>query len=181
MDYSTKLGKNYAPYSDVAAYRWLIGWLVYLTTTRLDISFSVEKLSHYPDCPTTTHYHVSICVLRYLKQAPVAGLFFPVSSDLVLSGYSDTDWAPCIDTRRSVSGFCFYLGTSLVSWKSKKQHTIARSSLEVEYRALALATCEAQWISYILADLHMPLLNSIPLYYDSQSARYIATNPIFHE
>ncbi|XP_015937376.1 uncharacterized mitochondrial protein AtMg00810-like [Arachis duranensis] len=168
MDYSNKLSKNSTPpYSDVASYRRLIGKLVYLTTTRPDISFAVGKLSHCLDCPTTAHYQAAIRVLKYLKQAPAAGLFFSTSSDLLLSGYSDADWASCIDTRRSVSGFCFYLGTSLISWKSKKQLTVFRSSSEAEYRVLALATCEAQWLSYLMSDLGLPCSSPIPIYCDS--------------
>ncbi|XP_016192853.1 uncharacterized protein LOC107633767 [Arachis ipaensis] len=145
MDYATKLAKDSAPaFPDVSAYRRLIGRLVYLTTTRPDISFTVGKLSHCLDCPTTAHYNAALRILKYLKNAPVAGLSFSASSDLLPSDYSDADWAACPDSRRSVSGYCFYIGTSLISWKSKKQTTVARSSSEAEYRALAFATCEAR-------------------------------------
>ncbi|XP_072058253.1 secreted RxLR effector protein 161-like [Arachis hypogaea] len=121
------------------------------------------KLSHCLDCPTTAHYSAALRILKYLENTPAAGLFFSASSDLLPSDYSNADWAVCLDSRRSVSGYCFYIGTSLISWKSKKQTIVARSSSAVEYRALALATCEARWISFILADLHVPITKSINL------------------
>ncbi|XP_072080796.1 secreted RxLR effector protein 161-like [Arachis hypogaea] len=139
------------------------------------------KLSHCLDCPTQAHYTATLCVLKYLKQSPATGLFFATSSNVSPTGFSDADWAVCLDTRRSVTGYCFYLGSSLISWKSKKQPTVARSSSEAEYRTLTLAVCEAQWISFILADLHLPVTKPIPLYCDSQSALYIAAIPVFHE
>ena len=86
----------------------------------------------------------------YLKSPPARGLFFPLVSNLKLSGFRDFDW-DAVDTRRSISGFCFSLGNALISWKSKKQPIVARNSLEAKYRALAAACCEAQWLfSYIL-------------------------------
>ncbi|XP_015941322.1 secreted RxLR effector protein 161-like [Arachis duranensis] len=164
MDYPTKLAKDLAPaFSDVSTFRRLIGRLVYLTTTRPDIFVRGRKLSHCLDCPTTAHYSAALRILKYLKNTPASGLFFSASSDLLPSGYSNADWAVCLDSRRSVSGYCFYIGTSLISWKSKKQTIVARSSSAVEYRVLALATCEARWISFILADLHVPITKSINL------------------
>ena len=67
-----------------------------------------------------------------------------------LTAYSDSDWAGCIDSRKSIAGYCLYIGSSLISWRSKKQTTIARSSCEAEYRAIAATMCEVQWISYLL-------------------------------
>ncbi|RVX14614.1 putative mitochondrial protein [Vitis vinifera] len=75
--------------------------------------------------------------------------------DLAYAAYSDSDWGGCIDTRRSVTGFTVFIGDSLISWKSNKQPTISRSSVEAEYRALATTTCELQWLVYLLADLNV--------------------------
>ena len=100
---------------------------------------------------------------------------------LTLVHFSDSDWATCPTTRKSVTGYSIYLGDSLISWKSKKQPTISRSSSEAEYRALAITTCELQWLSYLLQDLHLPLSQPATLYCDNKSALQIASNQFFHE
>jgi hypothetical protein len=181
-DPSTKLHNDAGqPYPDIPSYRRLIGRLLYLTTTRPDITFITQQLSQFLAKPTITHYHAATRVLRYLKNNPGRGLFFPRNSSLHLSGFSDADWAGCVDTRRSISGQCFFLGKSLISWRTKKQLTVSRSSSEAEYRALAAATCELQWILYLLRDLHVPCAKTLVLYCDNLSAIHIAANPVFHE
>ncbi|XP_015958588.1 secreted RxLR effector protein 161-like [Arachis duranensis] len=182
MDYSTKLSKTEGvPLSDSTEYRRLVGKLLYLTNTRPDISFAIRKLSQYLDHPTTSHLSAVHRILRYIKASPAIGIMFSATSDLCVTGFADSDWAACSDSRRSVIAYCFYIGTLLVSWKSKKQVTVACSSTEAEYRALAAATKEAIWLSFILKDLGMPLTKPISTYYDSQSAIHIASNPVFHE
>ncbi|GAU11490.1 hypothetical protein TSUD_344800 [Trifolium subterraneum] len=111
---------------------------------------------------------------------------FVSASNVVHAGHSphdssNTDWAGCIDTRRSVSGQCFFIGKSLISWRTKKQLTVSRSSSEAEYRALAAATCELQWILYLLKDLQVTCTKLPVIYCDNQSALHIAANPVFHE
>ncbi|PNX84365.1 retrovirus-related Pol polyprotein from transposon TNT 1-94, partial [Trifolium pratense] len=167
--------------SDPTTYRRLIGRLLYLTHSRPEISYAVSKLSQFLDSPTDTHMLASLHVLKYLKNNPGQGLFFSSSSSLTLKGYSDSDWGACPDTRRSTTGFCFFLGTSIISWKSKKQSVVSRSSSEAEYRALAQATCEGQWLLYLLQDFQIPHDSPIILYCDNKSALHIAANPVFHE
>jgi transposase InsO family protein len=168
-------------YHDVAAYRRLVGRLLYLTTTRPDIAYATQQLSQFMASPTLTHHQAALRVLRYLKRSPGRGLFFPQSSDLQLLGFSDADWGGCIDTRKSISGYCFFIGKSLVSWKSKKQNTISCSSAEAEYRALASATRELQWMCFLLHDLQQSPSRLPVLYCDNQSALHISANPVFHE
>ena len=182
MDYTAKISKSSgATYADASSYRRLIGRLLYLTHTRPDISFAVGCLSQFLDSPTVVHHQAALRIVRYLKSSPATGLFFSSHSDLTLKGYVDSDWGSCPDTRRSISGFCFFLGPSLVSWKSKKQPTVSRSSSEAEYRALAHATCEAQWLLYLLADFQILPTSPVAVFCDNRSAISIATNPVFHE
>jgi hypothetical protein len=181
-DPSIKLHADTSPlYEDISSYRRLIGRLLYLTTTRPDITFITQQLSQFLSKPTQIHHQAALRVLKYLKGCPGKGLHFPRSSSLQLQGFSDADWAGCYDTRRSISGQCFFLGNSLISWRTKKQLTVSRSSSEAEYRALASATCELQWLLYLLRDLHIQCPKLPVLFCDNQSAIHIASNPVFHE
>lgn len=94
--------------------------------------------------PTELHYRATLPVLRYLKCSPARGIFLSQSSDLQILGFSDKDWGGCIETRRSIFKYCFFIRIPLVSWKSKKQITISCSSVKTKYRALASATRELQ-------------------------------------
>lgn len=163
------------------SYRRLIGRLLYLTHTRPDLSFSVQQLRQFMSHPTSQHHDAAIRILRYIKHNPAQGLFFPADSTLQLKAFSDSDLAACPYTRRSVTGFCIFIGHSLVSWKSKKQPTVSKFSSEAEYRAPASTVCELQWLVYLLHDLHVPLTSPSLLYCDSQSTRHIAVNSSFHE
>lgn len=102
-------------------------------------------------------------------------------TELCLNGFADADWGTCRNTRRSVTGLCIFLGTSLISWKSKKQSVVSRSSTQGEYRSLALATCELIWLQQLLQDLHVRMTCSPKLFCDNKSAIHLATNPMIHE
>jgi hypothetical protein len=182
LDSSVKLHQdNSAAYEDIAGYRRLVGRLLYLTTTRPDIAFVTQQLSQFLTSPTIIHYDTACRVIRYLKGTPGRGLFFPRNSPLQILGFADADWANCVDSRRSTSGYCFFLGSSLISWRAKKQNTVSRSSSEAEYRSLSFAACELQWLLYLLKDLHIECVKPAVLYCDNQSAVHIASNPVFHE
>jgi hypothetical protein len=169
------------PYHDISAYRRLVGRLLYLNATRPDITFITQQLSQFLSAPTTTHFNAATRVLHYLKSSPGRGIFYPRDSSLHLIGFSDADWAGCKDSRRSISGQCLFIGKSLISWRTKKQLTVSRSSSEAEYRALAAATCELQWLLYLFRDLQLTCNKSPVLYCDNRSAIHIAANPVFHE
>ena len=128
MDYSTKLHTTAGtPLSDAesSSYRRLVGRLIYLTNTRPDIMYAVQQLSQYMSSPTNMHLQAAYRVLRYLKSTPGSGVFFSATSIPQLRAFSDSDWAGCQDSRRSITGFVVYFGSSLVSWQSKKQNTVS--------------------------------------------------------
>lgn len=120
-------------------------------------------------------------VLQYLKYAPGTGIFYSAYTGLCLSGFADSDWATCPVSRKSVTGYEVFLGTSLISWKSKKQSIVSCSSYEAEYRALASLACEIQWLHYLFTDLNSPFTHPTYVYCDNNSTIYLAHNPSFHE
>jgi len=105
------------PYEDIPYYRRLIGRLLYLNSTRPDITFITQQLSQFLSKPTQTHHNVALRVLKYLKSCPDKGLFFPINSSLHLQGFSDVDWAGCVDTRHSIFGQSFFIGHSFMENK----------------------------------------------------------------
>jgi len=156
-----------SPLPDPSVYRRLIGRLLYLTISRLDICYSVNNLSQFMANPTDAHLHAAHKVLRYLKGAPGQGLLFSSSSSLHLEAYCDSDWASCPDTRRSISGYCIFLGSSLISWKSKKQSVVSKSSAKAEYRSMTVTCTELTWLKYILSTLHVQHFQLVLLHCDN--------------
>lgn len=167
--------------NDPTSYRRLIGRLLYLTVSRPDITFAVHKLSQYVARPCQSHLDAAYYLLRYLKGTPGQGILFQPTDVFCIRAFTDSDWGACLDSRHSVSGFCIFLGSSLVSWKSKKQATVARSSAEAEYRAMAATTSEIVWLQSLLRGLQIVEASPAVLFCDNRSAMHIASNPIFHE
>ncbi|XP_038717641.1 uncharacterized mitochondrial protein AtMg00810-like [Tripterygium wilfordii] len=167
--------------SDPLTYRRLIGRLMYLTITRPDITYSVNTLSRFMQKPTDVHLIAAHRILKYIKGTLGQGLYYSATNNLQVEAFCDSDWASCMDTRRSVTGFCIKIGDSLVSWKSKKQKTVSRSSSEAEYRAMASATSELAWMQNLFHELQIKLKQPMRLFCDNQAAIHIATNPVFHE
>ena len=138
--------------------------------TRPDISHTVHILSQFVSAPTSVHYGHLLRVLRYLRGTASRCLFYSRQSTLQLQAYSDATWASSPDDRHSVSGFCVFLGSSLIAWKSKKQTIVASSSVEAELRALAATIRELIWIRWILQDLGVSITSPTPLHCDSTGA-----------
>ncbi|XP_038875122.1 secreted RxLR effector protein 161-like [Benincasa hispida] len=144
------------PFEDSSLYHQLICNLIYLTVTRPYIAYVVHIVSQFMTAPRTIHFTDVLRILPYVKGTLGHGLQFSSQASLVLSGYSDADWASDPTDRRSTSGYCFYLGDSLISWRSKKQRVVSRSSLESEYRAMDDATSKQLWLRWLLADMGVP-------------------------
>lgn len=166
---------------DPTQFRSLIGKLIYLTNSLPDINFSVCRLNQHLVAPTDLHMQATFRILRYLKNALMIGLYFHHNNNMKLTRFSDSDWGTCPITPRSTTSFHFYLGHTLISWKSKKQHTVSCSSSESEYRALENTTCEAIWLKLLLQNFNISIHQPIIIYCENRSAMQIATNSIFHE
>jgi histone deacetylase 1/2 len=138
---------------DSTNYKSIIGALQYITLTRLDVAFSVNKVCQFLHAPTTLHWTAVKRILRYLRGTISLGLQFSKSSSTIVRSFSDADWAGCPDDRRSISGFAVYVGSNLVSWNAKKKATVSRSSTATEYKSLANATAEVMWVQTLLAEL----------------------------
>ena len=168
------------PLTDPEVYRKFIGKLIYLTITRPDICYTVQLLSQFMQSPTSVHMQAVVHLLRYILLSPNQGILLAKDSAVKLQAYCDSDWASCPFSRRSTTGYCVLLGDSPISWKSKKQAVVARSSAEAEYRAMALTCCEVTWLVSLLKDLGIKDLQPVDLFCDNQAALYIAANPVFH-
>ena len=127
---------------DKERYQRLVGRLIYLSHTRPDIAYTVSLVSQFMHDPRELHMQAVFRILRYLKSAPGKCLLFSKNSHLQIEAFTDADWAGSTDDRRSTSGYCTFVGGNLVTWRSKKQNVVARSSAEVEYRAMAQGVCE---------------------------------------
>ena len=177
---STKLCKiDGSPLSDPTPYRSIVGALQYLTFTRPDITYAVNHVCQFMHCPTDVHYAAVKRILCYLNGTPSLGLHYSRNS-LQLLAFSNADWAGDPYDRRSTSGCLVFLGSDPICWSSKKQHTVARSSTEAEYRAMANTAVELAWLRMLLRDLHVPLFYPPTIYYDNISALSLASNPVFH-
>ncbi|CAL9021646.1 unnamed protein product, partial [Prunus brigantina] len=167
--------------SNPTEYRELVGSLQYLTLTRPDISFAVNTVAQFMSAPRTPHLVAAKRILRYIKGTIDLGLSFtPQPAAARLSAYSDADWAGCPDSRRSTIGYVITLGTNLISWCSKKQPTVSRSSTESEYRALSHACAETNWLCSLLHEPGVRLRFPVQLFCDNLGTTYLAANPVFH-
>ncbi|XP_040383514.1 uncharacterized mitochondrial protein AtMg00810-like [Oryza brachyantha] len=168
------------PYNDPTFYRSIVGALQYLTLTRPDLSYAVQQVCIHMHSPGDVHWTLVKRILRYVHGTMHKGLQLRRSSTPSLTTYSDADWAGCRDTRRSTSGFCVFFGDSLVSWSSKRQSVVSRSSAEAEYRGVANAAAECCWLRHLLGELHVKLEKATLVYCDNISAVYLSKNPVHH-
>ena len=176
--------------ADSTLYRQIVGSLIYIMiATRPDLCYAVTKLSQHMSNPTVADLVVAKHVLRYLKGTTDKGLIFKKSSvPLKLKGYCDSDWGSS-DDRKSVTGYCFMLSDEgpVISWKSRKQQTVALSTCEAEYMALSAATQEGKFLVQLYKDMipdHMiesDAVQDFDLHCDNQGAMALAKNPVQHQ
>ncbi|XP_028784414.1 uncharacterized protein LOC114740432 [Neltuma alba] len=164
LAYNEKKNRAKDLLKEARKYRRLVGKLIYLTITQPDISYSVQTLSQFMQMPTKAHMATARNVLRYLKAIPGLGVFKNSKGKPKLGCYCDSDWASYPMTRRSVSGYLLKLGGSLVMWKTKKQHTVSKSSAEAEYKALSMAISEVVWAVSLLKDVGIDHKNPVKVY-----------------
>jgi hypothetical protein len=181
VDTHSKLSCDGAPVADPSHYRSLAGALQYLTFTRPDIAYAVQQICLFMHDPPEPHLAAVKRILRYIRGMLDFGLTLHRTSPSDLVVYLDADWAGCPDTRRSTSGYGVFLGDNLISWSSKQQRTISRSSAKPEYRAVANGVAEACWWRQLLMELHSPSRRATIVYCDNISAVYLSTNPVQHQ
>ena len=131
----------------------MVGKLNYLTITRPDISFAVSVLSQFMKDPRLPHWEAVIQIVRYLKAHPGRGLLYKSNGHLWVEACIDADWAGSPSDRKSTTKYCAFLGGNLITWRSKKQIVVARSSAKAEYRAMAHTSCELMWINHLFEEL----------------------------
>jgi histone deacetylase 1/2 len=165
---------------DSTRFRSIVGALQYLTLTRPDISYAVNKVCQFLHAPTSVHWSAVKRILRYVRGTVKFGLKIRRSKSMLVSAFSDADWAGDVDDRRSTGGFAVYLGENLVSWTARKQATVSRSSTEAEYKALANATAELMWVQKLLTELQISHPPAARLWCDNLGAKYLSANPVFH-
>jgi len=165
---------------DATAYRSVAGALQYLTITRPDIAYAVQQVCLHMHAPRDVHHTMLKRILRYIKGTLHLGLQLRTATSPTITAYSDADWAGCPDTRRSTSGFCIFIGNSLVSWSSKRQTTVSRSSAEAEYRAIANAVVECSWLRHLLGELLCKVPTATVAFCDNISSVYMSKNPVHH-
>jgi hypothetical protein len=131
--------------------------------------------------PRSEHLDAIYHILRFLKSSPGKGIIFKSHGHLKVESYCDADWASCLDDRRSISGYCVFVGENLVSWQSKKQSVVSRSTAEAEYRAMSLVVCEMLWLKNLLTELKVLRRGPLKLWCDNKSAINIANNHVQHD
>ena len=166
--------------TEAIKYRSIVGALQYLTITQPDIAYSRNKVCRYLHFPTSDHWSVVKRILRYMQYTRDMRPHIRRSSSSFLSASIDSDWTGCSDDRRSTSGIAVYFGTNFISWSSRKQNTVSRSSTKSEYKSLANATAEVVWVQLLLKKLGVFQPRLLSLWCDSLNATYLSASPVFH-
>ena len=164
---------------DPTLYRSMIGSLLYLTTSRPDIAFSVGVCARFQAAPKESHLTAVKQIIRYINGTSDYGIWYSKDSNECLASYSDVDWAGCIDDRKSTSSGCFYLGNNLVLWMSKKQNLVSLSMVEAKYIAVASCCAQLLWMKKLLHDYGITQ-DTRCVFCGNTSAINLSKNPVQH-
>jgi hypothetical protein len=166
--------------TDTTLYRNTVGSLQYLSLTRSDIAFAINKVSQFIQDPRDTHWSAVKRILRYLKSTITHTFCIHRNSSKQPTTFLNSNWASCPDDRCPTSSYCVLLGKNLLSWSSKKQPTVSHSSTESEYKAIANASAELVWIQTLLDELGIVSPRPPVLHCDNIGAIYLTSNPLYH-
>lgn len=162
-------------------YRQLIGSIMYLANgTRPDISYAIGMASRYLEKPSEAHVNAAKRILRYIKGSLNHGILYSSTGDITFKGYCDSDFAGDLDTRKSTTGYVFMVNGSAITWCSRLQASVAKSTTEAEYMAASEASSELVWLKRLLNELLSNQCNKPALYIDNESAKKLVKNPVFH-
>jgi hypothetical protein len=180
MSTSTKMsadlnGKSVNP----TLYQSMIGSLLYLTASRPDLCFSVGVCARFQSNPMESHHTAVKRIIRYVNNTLNHGIFYSRNTNLDIAGYSDANWASNADDRKSTSGRCYYIGTNMIAWSSKKQNFISLSIAEVEYIAVGNCYTQLLWIKQMLEDYRVSE-EKMSIFCDNTSAINISKIPVQH-
>ena len=180
-DKSIPTPADMAQWMDRTPYHRLVGSLMYLAiATHPNIAYAVGQLSSFLNCYRPEHWEAAIRVLRYLKGTCTHVLTLGGKTPLTLIGYSDSDYANCLDTSRSIGGYCFTLGSGMISWSSRKQPTVADSSCYAEYIALHDAAHEVVFLRQLLEGIRFVPSGTTQLLCDNDAASRLAEDHVWH-
>ncbi|XP_070046181.1 secreted RxLR effector protein 161-like [Nicotiana tomentosiformis] len=161
-------------------YRGIIGSLLYLTTSIPYIVFSMGLCARFQSNPKESHLKAAKRILRYLKGTQDLVLYYPSGDSFDLIGYADTDYARYLVDRKNASGMAHFMGSCLISWGTRKQNSVALSTIEAKYVAAASCCAQSLWIKQQLEDFGV-FSYCVPLLCDNTSELNMAKNPVQHK
>ncbi|GJX98555.1 putative ribonuclease H-like domain-containing protein [Tanacetum coccineum] len=164
---------------DVRLYRPMIGSMMYLTSSRPDIMFSVCACSRFQVQPKVSHLNAVKRIFGYLKGRPKLGLWYPKDSPFILEVFSDSDYAGASLDRKSTTGGCQFLGSRLISWQCKKQNVVANSNTEAKYIVASHCCGQVLWIQNQMLDYGYNFMQT-KIHVDNESAICVVKNPVYH-
>ena len=165
---------------DDVLYKQMVGSMMYLTATRPDIMFAVSLINRYISRPTELHLSAAKRVLRYLQGTTGFGIFYAKRGNEELISFTESDYAGCLEDRKSTPGYTFILSSGVVAWSSRKQPIVTLSTTEAEFVAAAACSCQAVWMRRILRQLGYEGNGNTAIFCDNSSAIKLSKNPVMH-